>query len=138
MDPVLELQGVIIQRLRSFAAVTALVGQKSYDQPPLDQNGNVQATTYPYISIGPSNFQSEDADCIDGGEVMIQIDAWSIEPGHPQVRNIADAIRKAFRGSDITLAQNALATFEHWRTDYIANGTLKQASVRFTAIIEQP
>lgn len=138
MDPVLELQGVIVARLRSFAAVTVLVGQKSYDQPPLDQNGKVPATTFPYISIGPSNYVTENVDCVDGGEVMIQIDAWSIEPGQPQVRNMADAIRRAFRGYELSLATNALVTFDHWRTDYIVDGVLKHASVRFTAIVEQP
>lgn len=138
MDPVLELQGVIVARLRSFAAVTALVGQKSYDQPPLDQNGKVPATTYPYNSIGPSNYVTEDIDCVDGGEVMIQVDVWSIEPGQTQVRNIANAVRSAFRGYEFFLTTNALVTFDHWRTDYIVDGTLKHASVRFTAIVEQP
>lgn len=138
MDPVLELQGAIIQRLRSFPAVTELVAQRSYDQPPLDQSGKVAATTFPYISIGPSNYITEDVDCIDGGEVMIQIDGWSIEPGQPQMRKMADAIRKAFRGYEFAMTTNALVTFDHWRTDYIVDGTLKHASVRFTAIVEQP
>lgn len=138
MDPILELQGAIVARLRSFPAVTALVGQKSYDQPPRDQNGNLPGATFPYISIGPSNYVGEGVDCVDGGEVMIQIDAWSTEPGQPQVLNMADAIRKAFRGHDISLVTNALVTFDHWRTDYIIDGALKHASVRFTAIVEQP
>lgn len=131
MDPVLELQSAIIQRLRSFPAVTDLVGQKIADIPK-------QEWTRPYISIGPSNYITEDVDCIYGGEVMIQIDAWSDAGVMTEVRTIADAVRKAFRSHEFPLTANALVAFDHWRTDYIVDGALKHASVRFTAIVEQP
>lgn len=131
MDPVLELQGAIISRLRAYAPVSALVGSRVYDIAP-------QGAPFPHIAIGPSNFVSDDADCISSGEAMIQVDAWSDYAGQMEVRQMADAIRKAFRDYEFTLATNALVTFDHWRTDYTANGEIKHASVRFTAIIEQP
>ena len=138
MDPVLEMQGVLITRLKGYTALSALVGQKIYDQPPADQNGTVPAATYPYVSMGPSNFVSEDADCISGGDFMIQIDAWSLGPGFVEVRKVADAVRKAVRGHSFTLTINALVEFEHWRTDYVRDGSLFHASIRFTGIVEQP
>ena len=123
MDPVLELQGRIISRLWSFSAVTALVGQRSYDDPPADQNGAVPANIFPYISIGPSSYDADNADCIESGEIMVQIDAWSVDTNKKQVRDMADAIRAAFRGYDMTLTQNALVLFEHWRTTQLqSNG----------------
>jgi len=124
--------------LRSYAAVTAIVGQRSYDEPPLNQNNEVAATTFPYISIGPVNYQADDAECIVGGEIMVQVDAWSLEPQRTQMMDMADAIRKAFRDYEFELADNAVVLFEHWRTDYIVDGAIKHASVRFTAIVEEP
>jgi hypothetical protein len=138
MDPVLEMQGVLITRLKAYSALTAIVGSKVYDEPPAEQNGTVPPATYPYVSIGPSNFVSEDADCISGGDFMIQVDAWSRGPGFPEVRRVADAVRKAVRGHTFTLTTNALVDFEHWRTDYVRDGTLHHASIRFTGIVEQP
>jgi hypothetical protein len=137
MDPVLELQGLIIARLRSDAVVAALVGQRSYDIPPLNNSGEVTADLFPYISIGPTSYETEDVDCIPGGEVMIQIDAWSAYQGNTEVRQIADAVRRAIRGAEFALIQNALVTFDHWRTDFLRDGVVKHASIRFTAIVEE-
>lgn len=129
MDPVLDLQGAIIARLRADAGVTALVGTKVFDLPQA-------ANTEPYISIGPSSYQEEYTDCIRGGEVLIQIDAWSTQSAQIEVRNMADAVRKAMR-ADFTLMNNAIVSLEHWRTDYLVDGTSKHASIRFTAYVEE-
>lgn len=130
-DPVLEIQGAIIARLKADAGVTSLVAQRVYDIPPA-------TAAKPYISIGPSNYVTEDADCIYGGEVMIQVDCWSEATVLSEVRRISDAVRKAIRGSDLSLTTNALVTLDHWRSDYIVDGAIKQASVRFTGIVEEP
>lgn len=131
MDPVLELQGVIIARLRADADVAAIVGPRVYDIPPAK-------AALPLISIGPSSYQSDDADCLTSGEVMIQIDAWSEARALSEVRRMADAIRSALRGWEPTLATNALVTFDHWRTDYLNEGEIQHASIRYNAIVEQP
>lgn len=130
-DPVLELQGSIIARLRANSAVTALVANRVADIPQA-------AWAKPYISIGPSNYVAELVDCIDGGEVMIQIDCWSESTTMKEVRDIADAVRRALRNWEPTLATNAIVTFDPWRTDYIRDGAIKQASLRYTAIVEEP
>lgn len=130
MDPVLDLQGAIIARLRSDAGVAALVGQKIYDVPP-------ESATEPYISIGPSSYQEEYTDCIVGGEVFIQLDAWSTQPSQNEVRKMAHAVRQAMR-AEFTLMTNALVSLEHWRTDYLVDGSSKHASIRFTGFVEEP
>lgn len=136
MDPVLELQGQIIDRLRADAGVQALVAQRSYDIPPLNQSGQVAQSLFPYISLGPCSYTAQDAECIYGGELTIQIDGWSIYQGNTEARRIGDAIRRALRDHEFLLDQNALVTFDHLRTDYITEGLVKHASVRFTAIVE--
>lgn len=136
-DPVLELQGAIIARLRSDVSVTAMVpAERIVDIPnPAWHTGTDKA---PYISIGASNYQSADADCIVGGDVMIQVDAWSISGSLAEVRRVSDLVRSALRNWEPTLTTNALVTFNHWRTDYIRAGALKQASIRYEAIVEEP
>ncbi|RUM99034.1 DUF3168 domain-containing protein [Pseudaminobacter arsenicus] len=131
MDPVLELQAAILSRLKSQAGVTALVGQKIYDTPPV-------GATMPYISIGPGNYVTEDVDCVYGGEAMIQVDCWSDASVLSEVRLVAGAVRSALRGWEPSLATNAVVTFDHWRTDYIEDEQIRQASIRYTAIIEEP
>jgi hypothetical protein len=127
----LELQGAIIARLRANSDVTALVGNRVADIP--------QSTwAKPYISIGPSNYVAELVDCIDGGEVMMQIDCWSESTTMKEIRDIADAVRRALRNWEPALATNAIVTFDPWRTDFIRDGALKQASLRYTAIVEEP
>lgn len=129
-DPTLELQGAIIARLKANAAVTALVGNRIADIP--------QSTwAKPYISIGPSNYVAELIDCIDGGEIMMQIDCWSESTTMKEIRDIADAVRRALRNWEPALSTNAIVTFDPWRTDFIRDGALKQASLRYTAIVEE-
>lgn len=132
MDPTLEIQSAILARLKATSAVTALVPAERIRDIPKPEWAELD-----YVSIGPSDYRTDDFDCAYGGEVMIQIDCWSVR-GLSPVRQIADAVRKALRGWEPTLTTNALVTFDHWRTDYVRNPPINQASIRYTAIVEQP
>lgn len=131
MDPVLELQGAIITRLRADADVAAIVGSRVYDIPPAK-------APLPLISIGPTGYQSHDITCMTSGTVTLQIDAWSEQRNLSEIRQLADAIRSALRDWHPALAVNALVTLDHWRTDYINEGEIQHASIRYNAIVEQP
>ncbi len=85
-DPSLELQGAIVTRLKASGGVTGIVAQRIYDPVP-------QAPVFPYISLGPDDLVSDDAECITGFEITVQIDAWSREPGFKQVKQMSDAVR---------------------------------------------
>lgn len=132
VDPVLELQGAIISRLKATPAVTAIVGHRVADIP------KPEWASLPYISIGASNYQTDNFDCIVGGDIMIQIDCWSVATVLSEVRLLAGAVRAALHGWEPTLTTNALVTFDHWRTDYVRSPPINQASIRYTAIIEEP
>jgi hypothetical protein len=84
--PVLALQGAIIAALRASEVVEDMVGGRVYDQPPTN-------ATYPYISINSTTEQVELAECLDGTEVSILLDAWSRATGRPEVLKIANAVR---------------------------------------------
>ena len=132
-SPSLELQGKIVERLKASAAVTALVGNRVYDQIPATK-------TFPYISIGPDQSIFDDLDCEKGFEIFIQIDAWSRAVGYPEVKRIADAVFNSLHRYDLPLVDNALVSFEHrqLRTLREPDGLTSHAVIEFVALVEQP
>ena len=138
MDPVLELRTAMVERMRAFADLAALVGGRIYDEVPQAHGRGTSSVRPPYVSMGPSSYDPELIDCVEGGEIMIQVDAWSDRPGQVEVSKVAHEVRRAFRGFEPTLSDNALVEFNHWRTDYLIDGAIKHASIRFIAIVEEP
>jgi hypothetical protein len=132
-SPSLELQGAIVVRLKAFAALTALIGTRVYDQVPSNP-------TFPYVSWGPDQSISEDADCITGFEVSIQVDAWSRTVGLSEVKRIAEAVRAALHDYDLPLADNALVSIRHTSTQNLKDpdGLTNHSVIEFTALVEQP
>lgn len=132
-SPTLELQGAVAARLKAQSAMAALVSQRVYDVVPADP-------VFPYISFGPSDEVTVDAECIEGIEVSLQIDAWSRAPGFPEVRKIADAVRRTIHRHEFNLPDNALVLFEHRVTRMFRDpdGLTSHAAMTFTAFVEQP
>lgn len=130
-SPSLEIQGAILSVLRSDSAVVAIIGQRSYDSVP-------PTPVFPYTSFGPSDETSDDADCITGFEISFQIDCWSRKPGYPEVRALADAVRKAIHGQEFDLTVNKLVLFEHRQTRFLrdSDGLTSHAAMTFTAFVE--
>jgi hypothetical protein len=135
MSPALELQGLIITTLKASPAVMALV-DGIYDQPPDNPWGGLRQA---YISLGPSDVQIDDADCVAGETHNTQIDVWSRAVGMPQCKQIADAIKRALHKQDFTLPTNGfvemLLTMAHYLRD--PDGITSHAALHFTAMIEE-
>lgn len=130
-SPTLELQGAVVARLKADTATIAIVGSRVYDSVP----GGV---VFPYVSLGPSDELSDDADCITGLDITLQIDCWSRAPGFPEVRRLADAVRRVLHGYEFELPVNALVLFEHRQTRYFRDpdGLTSHAAMTFMAFIE--
>ncbi len=140
-SPSHELQVAIVARLETDTGVSALVAGRVYDDVPseadrIDDTG----AAWPYVSMGPSDEVSDDADCIDGFEVSFQLDCWSRAVGFPEVRKIADAVRRALDDEELPLAENAMVIFSHRITRYMRDpdGKTSHAAMSFTALIDQP
>lgn len=131
-DPVSELRNAVYAAMIAYSPLTARAGV--YDEVP---PGSLDVRL-PYISLGPMNYTSELIDCIDGGEIMLQVDAWSKEPGQAEVAILAGLVRDSLKGFFPELSDNALVEFTYDRTDYIRDGEIKHASIRFMAIVEEP
>lgn len=130
--PDLELQGVIIAALKADAAVAALIGLRAYDTIP-------DEPVFPYVSYGPGDTVDDDADCIDTAIVTIQLDAWSRSVGYPEVRRIADAVRRALHDKDFPLATNALVFLAHRQTRVMRDpdGLTNHAAISLEAYVER-
>jgi hypothetical protein len=92
-----------------------------------------------YITIGPSDVVSDDADCIMGGEITFQLDAWSRTQGKVGCRKIVDAMKVALHGKDLDLTNNALVEI---RVDFRRviddlDGITKHGLVMVTTLIEE-
>lgn len=132
-DPDLELQGEILKRLKADAGVAALVNGRIYDTVPTN-------ATFPYVSYGPSDLVTDDAECIVAFEGFHQIDAYSRQPGYPEVKKIADAVRVALHDAPLKLPTNALVFIEHRSTRYVRDpdGLTSHAIIQLETAIERP
>lgn len=136
MDPAHEIAAAIIARLKANVVVSTFVANRVYDRPP---SGTIQS---PYISMGPSDAVTDDADCIDGLEITMQFDCWSWGSGEAysgtEVRKLAGAVRADLHNAEIILTHNALATITHRITRYTreSDGVTNRAIVSITAFVE--
>lgn len=88
-DPSLALQKGSLNIMKT-GATGNLVGGRIYDGVPPN-------AVKPYVSFGPFQLLPEHGDCLDGGEAIMTIDAWSIVAGTSstvEVKTIGAAIAK--------------------------------------------
>lgn len=132
-SPTYEFQGQIVTLLKASAELSALIGGRIYDRVP-------EGVQFPYVSFGPSDEVSDDAECIDGFAVTMQLDVWSRAVGFPECRRITDAVRKALSVENIQLTDNALVTFNHVTTRIFRDpdGLTSHGAITFEAFVEQP
>ena len=89
------LQRLIVARLKS--AVPAVSG-RVYDGPS-------ETAQMPYVSIGPSYFTPDDAECIRGRSETLQIDVWGAsKPNRAAVKDAVDQVYDALHGWQDTAA----------------------------------
>lgn len=132
MSPELELQGVLVQALKASIDVSALVGDRIYDTVPRD-------AVLPYVSLGPMIATTDDADCITGFEIMVQIDVWSQAVGLPEAKQIVDAVRVTLHDADLAMGVNALVMIEH-RSSNVSrdpDGITNHGMCEFDAFVER-
>lgn len=132
-SPALELQGLIVARLKGDATVSALVGSRIYDSIPA-------GAVFPYVSMGPRDELSDDADCVTGFEISLQIDVWSREVGFPEVQRISDAVRKSLVEYEFPEMENPIVLFRHDQTRLFRDpdALTTHAAMSFEAFAEQP
>lgn len=136
MSPDLELQGLMVTTLQADPAVVALVGDRVYDRVE-NFNTDVQ---FPYVNFAASSEVENDAECIMGSDIFIQIDVWSrYSGGYKECKQIADAVRNALHDRDLQLTVNALTLLrcDRIRVFRDPDGLTSHGVVEFQALVER-
>lgn len=90
-----DLQRMVVSRLK--AAVPSVAG-RVYDSPS-------ETAQMPFISIGPSYFTPDDAECIRARSENLQVDIWgSSKPNRAAVKDAVDDVVDALDGYADTAA----------------------------------
>ncbi|WP_449414976.1 DUF3168 domain-containing protein [Ochrobactrum teleogrylli] len=131
-SPSLELQKALYDRLKADPALSAVIGSRVYDTVP-------EGAAFPYVSFGPFDELSDDAECITGFEITMQLDVWSRKPGFPECRQVGDLVRRAVLGAEIELPDNRLVSISHRQTMTTRDpdGLTSHGIVNFVAFVEQ-
>lgn len=134
MEPTLDLQGAIVARLKADAALAELVSTSVFDRVP-------GGTAPPYVVVGEDQDVPDLAECIDGSEIFVTINAYSRSVGKPGVKRIAGAVKAALHGAEDALElsdENRLLLIEHngtiFRTE--PDGLTQRAIMTFRALTE--
>lgn len=132
-SPSVELQTAVFERLTIFAAVTAIVGQRIYDNVP-------EAPDFPYISFGASDHYPDDSDCIPCRVETLQIDCWARAQGKKRpARELADAVKAALHEYEVEFPVNGLVEMRVTGVQVMGDpdGITAHGIVTLTAIIEE-
>lgn len=130
------LQDVILASLKGNAAVSAIVGDRVFDGVPT-------GAALPYVSLGPSDFRLDDADCVPGREETVQIDCWSEDNARLwPCKALVDAVVRALVNNDPDaheLTGGFVLEFrlELARTFLDSDGKTAHGVAQVTAIVEE-
>jgi hypothetical protein len=130
-----ELQAAIVTDLKAHAPLMVLA-KGIYDRVQQPARGDVQ---YPYLSWGPEQVIADDSDCIDGLEIYLQLDVWSVEPGFEQVKTLADVVKRRLHRRALDLGSNSLVSLEWQDTRYLRDpdGLTSHAAIGLLARVEE-
>ena len=130
------LQDVILARLKGSAAVSTIVGDRIFDAVPTD-------AVPPYVSLGPTDFRLDDADCAPGREETVQIDCWSQDNARLwPCKALVDAVVRALvnEGNDADEISDGFVLefrLELARVFLDADAKTAHGVVQVTAIVEE-
>lgn len=113
------------------ALISALGGQKVYDEPP-------RAATFPYITLGEATIAPSAGGNNSEQEHQVTIHAWSRQGGRKEAHVIAGALLQALDDAPLTLTDHRLVNFRFSVADVRreADGRTYHALVRFRAVTE--
>jgi hypothetical protein len=129
-----ELQRLFHSTLAGNGAIMA-IANKVYDRVPDKPYGAKTA----YISFGPVSGSEDDADCIVGSEITMQIDVWSKADGAVEAKRLTNLVRKALHHKSLELNDNALVDTHValWRVFRDQDGITTHGVVTVTCLVEE-
>ena len=131
-DASLALQKAIVTRLKSAASgLPAILAGRVYDAVPAD-------APCPYVEIADGQTIADDAECLDGVEVFLDLHVWSRAVGAVECRTIAGLVRTALHKASLPLEGWALIDLMHRDTRFLSDpdGVTTHAVVTVRALID--
>ena len=116
-DPSLAVQKAIVERLKGYSPLIAIVGTRIHDRVPQD-------VAFPFVQIGYFQTNDTSADCVDGSEILIDIQVWSRGVGQVEAKQIASHVRAALHEWSPVLDDPyaAIGNIEHEITRLFGDG----------------
>lgn len=114
------------------ALVSALGGQRIYDEPP-------RGAQFPYVTLGETRVTDVSADEGAVLEHQLTLHAWSRQGGHRQAHVIAGALLQALDEAPLAPQGHRLVNLRFALADIRreSDGKTYHAAVRFRAVTEQ-
>lgn len=131
----LTLQRALVAALKADAAVAALTGGRVFDDVPT-------SAAFPYVSLGTMQEIEDEADCIEGSEIFVDLHVWSRPPGREngsvEAKRIATAIRRALRQFAPDTGNEPVLLLEYRTTRFMKDqdGMTQHGVITFRALTE--
>ena len=134
-DFALALQKGVRATLAANAELTAIVGQRIYDEPP-------QPVTYPYVRFNEIRPRAFDTDTTEGSEVDLSFDAYSRSvSGRVEAMQIAEAVKNALHRKETSITVTGFTLvemiFENMAATRDSDGRGYTATVLLQATLEK-
>lgn len=107
-SPARELVGAALARLRTTAAVTALVDDRIWHRAE-------EGAEFPHIAGFDTFGIRDDATCVSGEDITLNVHVWTRDGIDPlqDARSIAHEVGLALHDYPLVLPSNRLVTLEH-------------------------
>ena len=131
-DPTLEILAATVAALKAETSLTAIISDRVYDRAP-------QTVVYPFVQVAELQLIADDAECVDGFEVYIDIHAWSRSYGSPEVRRICSAVHTALSSNFLTLSSFVMVETRHDSTRVLSDpdGETSHGIITFRALVDR-
>ena len=129
-SPAVALQTAIIAALKADAAVMA-IAEAVHDKVPF-------GAALPYVALRAIESLDDGADCVDGYEINVGLDAWSDKPGMTQAAELAGAVKAVLHEAELSLVGFRLVDLMHRSTAVgrEPDGVLSRARMEFRALVD--
>jgi hypothetical protein len=125
------IQRALVARMLGNWHLAEMIGRRVFDDAPV-------SASYPYVSVGPITSEPVgDGGCLDGVDVVIQIDVWSRAPGRTECGRIVDLIARDLTVSALPLPDHAPAHCQLQLTRVFDEGAQRHGVVQIAINAER-